>query len=56
MLLISLIYQLTEGVTVNIFGLTLRNANIAVSVLLVLFAIGYALFCKADKLNKERQA
>ena len=28
----------------------------AVSVLLVLFAIGYALFCKADKLNKERQA
>jgi UMF1 family MFS transporter len=56
MLLISLINQLTEGVTVNIFGLTLRNANIAVSVLLVLFAIGYVLFCKADKLNKERQA
>jgi UMF1 family MFS transporter len=56
MLLISLINQLTEGVTINIFGLTLRNANIAVSVLLVLFAIGYALFCKADKLNKERQA
>ena len=56
MLLISLINQLTEGVTVNIFGLTLRNANIAVSVLLVLFAIGFALFCKADQLNKERKA
>ena len=55
MLLISLINQWTEGITVNIFGLTLRNANIAVSVLLVLFAIGYVLFCKADKLNKERQ-
>ena len=56
MLLISLINQLTEGVTINIFGLTLRNANIAVSVLLVLFAIGFVLFCKADKLNKERKA
>ena len=56
MLLISLINQLTEGITLNIFGLTLRNANIAVSVLLLLFAIGFVLFCKADKLNKERKA
>ena len=56
MLLISLINQLTEGITLNIFGLTLRNANIAVSVLLLLFAIGFVLFCKADQLNKERKA
>ncbi len=54
MLLISVINQLAEGVTVNVFGLTLGNANLAVSTLLILFAIGFVLFCKADKLNKEQ--
>jgi UMF1 family MFS transporter len=56
MALVGFINQITTGIEVNLFGLKLQNANIAVSVLLVLFAIGYALFCKADKLNKERQA
>ena len=54
MTLVSIISQLTAGIHLNIFGLTLQNENIAVSSLIVLFAIGYVLFCKADKLNKRR--
>ena len=53
MTLVSIISQLTAGIHLNIFGLTLQNENIAVSSLIVLFAIGYVLFCKADKLNKQ---
>jgi len=56
MALVGVINQITAGVEVNIFGLRLQNANIAVSVLVVLFIIGYLLFCKADKLNKARNA
>lgn len=52
--LVSIISQLTAGIHLNIFGLTLQNENIAVSSLIVLFAIGYVLFCKADNLNKQR--
>jgi len=54
MALVGFINQITAGMEFNIFGLQLQNANLAVSVLVVLFIIGYALFCKADKLNKER--
>ena len=54
MTLVSIISQLTAGIHLNIFGLTLQNENIAVSSLIVLFAIGYVLFCKADWLNKQR--
>ena len=53
MTLVSVVSQLTAGVRLNIFGLTLQNENIAVSSLIILFAIGYVLFCKADKLNKQ---
>ena len=56
MALVGFINQITAGIEVKVFGLTLQNANIAVSVLVVLFIIGYALFCKADKLNRERVA
>ncbi len=56
MALVGFINQITADVEVQIFGLTLQNANLAVSVLVVLFIIGYILFCKADKLNKARQA
>ena len=45
----------SANVEVVVFGLRLQNANLAVSVLVVLFVIGYALFCKADKLNKARK-
>ena len=54
--MVSLVSQLTAGMTVEVFGLTLQNENIAVSSLIVLFVIGYVLFCKADRLNKARQA
>ena len=54
MTLVSVVSQLTAGIRLNVFGVTLRNENIAVSSLIVLFAIGYVLFCKADKLNKQR--
>ena len=56
MALVGFINQITAGVEIHIFGLTLQNANIAVSVLVVLFIIGYILFCRADKLNKARKA
>ncbi len=56
MALVGFINQITADVEVQVFGLTLQNANLAVSVLVVLFVIGYILFCKADKLNKARQA
>jgi len=55
MALVGFINQITAGLEVNIFGLRLQNANIAVSVLVVLFIVGYLLFCKADKLNKARK-
>lgn len=54
MTLVSVISQLTAGVTVTVFGMELQNENIAVSALILLFAIGFAVFCKADKLNKQR--
>ena len=56
MALVGFINQITADVQVSVFGLQLQNANLAVSVLVVLFIIGYILFCKADKLNKARQA
>ena len=55
MTLVSVISQLTAGMTVSVFGMTLQNENIAVSVLILLFAAGFVLFCKADKLNKARR-
>ena len=54
MLLVSVVSQATAGITVDIFGITLQNENLAVGSLIVLFIIGYLLFCKADKLNKQR--
>ena len=55
MALVGFINQITADVEVVFFGLRLQNANLAVSVLVVLFIIGYILFCKADKLNKDRK-
>ena len=54
MTLVSVVSQLTAGTQLHIFGLTLQNENIAVFSLIILFIIGYVLFCKADKLNKQR--
>lgn len=52
--MVSLVSQLAAGVTVDVFGITLQNENLAVGSLIILFLIGYLLFCKADKINKER--
>ena len=54
MTLVSVVSQLTAGITVDVFGMTLQNENIAVSALIVMFVAGYVLFSKADKLNKQR--
>ena len=45
--------QALTGVTLNVFGIELQNANIAVSALLILMVIGFVLFCKADKMNQK---
>ena len=54
MTLVSFVNQITNGLEVTVFGLRLQNSNIAVGTLVILFVVGYVLFCKADKLNKER--
>lgn len=56
MTLVSVVSQLTAGITVDVFGMTLQNENIAVSALIVMFVAGYVLFRKADKLNKQRNS
>ena len=52
--LVAVVSQVTAGVRVRIFGLSLQNENLAVGSLIVLFIIGYIVFCKADALNKNR--
>ena len=54
--MVSLVSQVTAGITVDIFGISLQNENLAVGSLIILFIIGYLLFCKADALNKARSA
>ena len=52
--LVAVVSQATAGITVDVFGITLQNENLAVGSLIVLFIIGFVVFCKADQLNKER--
>ena len=54
--LVAVVSQATAGVEANLLGITLQNENLAVGSLIILFIIGFFLFCKADKLNKERNA
>jgi len=54
MTLVSVVSQITAGMTVTVFGIQLQNENIAVASLIFLFIAGYILFCKADRLNKAR--
>ncbi len=56
MTMVAIVSQATAGIQVNLFGMTLQNENLAVGILLVLFAVGFVLFSKADKLNKARTA
>ena len=54
--LVAVISQFTDGITLNFFGATIHNEGIAVGTLVILFAIGFVLFCMADKLTKARTA
>ena len=54
--LVAVVSQATAGVRVSILGITLQNENLAVGSLIVLFIIGFFVFCKADRMNKERTA
>ena len=54
MFLVGRISQLTIGMDFSLFGLQLQHENLAVGALVILFVIGFALFCKADKLCRER--
>ena len=54
--LVAVVSQATAGVKLSILGITLQNENLAVGSLIILFIIGFILFCKADKLNRERNA
>ena len=55
MTLVSIVSQVTAGMEVELLGIRLQNENLAVGTLIILFAVGYILFCKADKLNKARE-
>ena len=52
--LVAFVSQITAGVEVNVFGLQLQNENLAVGSLVILFIVGYLVFCKADQLNRQR--
>ena len=52
--LVAFVSQVTAGIEVHIFGITLQNENLAVGSLIILFIVGYLVFCKADELNKSR--
>lgn len=52
--MVAVVSQVTDGLSWNLFGLTIENEGLAVGTLVVLFAIGFVLFCKADKLNRAR--
>ncbi len=53
--LVAFVSQITAGIELNLFGITLQNENLAVGSLIVLFIIGFFLFRKADQLNKARE-
>ena len=52
--LVAFISQITGGMKIQLLGATLRGENLAVGALVIVFAIGFVLFCKADKLVKEQ--
>ena len=47
---------LGDGFSVTVLGVELKGQNVGVGFLVVLFAVGFVLFCKADKMNKDRKA
>ena len=53
--LVALVTDLMGDRQVSVLGATLKGQNIGVGFLVVLFAIGFVLFAKADRLNKQRK-
>ena len=51
--MVSLISQLTDGWSLDLGFAVIPNTGIAVGSLVVLFVVGYILFCKADKFAKK---
>ncbi len=54
--LIAAVTNLVGERTFTVFGSELKGQNIGVGFLVVLFAIGFVIFCKADRMNKARKA
>ena len=52
--LVAFVNQIAADVEIHLGGIVLKNANLAVGALIILFIIGYFIFCKADQLNKAR--
>ncbi len=51
-MLVGTVSALAVDVELDLFGYVLQGESIAVGTLVILFAIGYVLFCKADKMTK----
>lgn len=54
--MVGVVTQLTEGMSFSLFGIAIPNKGIAVGSLVILFAIGFVIFWKSDKLNKAQSA
>ncbi len=53
MFLVGMVSKYTDGMSFHIFGLQLQSQSLAVASLVIIFVIGFVLFCKADKLNRK---
>lgn len=51
--LVGLISRYTDGMTYRVLGMELQSQSLAVASLVIIFVIGYVLFCMADKMNKK---
>lgn len=51
--LVGIISKYTDGMTYCVLGMELQSQSLAVASLVVIFMIGYVLFCKADKMNRQ---
>ena len=52
--LVGVVNIVAKDVQIPVFGVTLGSSNLAVGALIILFIIGYFIFCKADQLSKAR--
>ena len=54
--MVGTVSALLGQVELDFFGYRLHGTNLAVGTLVVLFVVGFVLFCQADKLNRQRRA